>query len=37
MEKLLPGWCCIVGSIRTNILMLDTRNVEQTKDVRMYT
>ena len=25
------------GSIRMNILMLDTRNVEQTKDVRMYT
>ena len=24
-------------SIRMNILMLDTRNVEQTKDVRMYT
>ena len=23
--------------IRMNILMLDTRNVEQTKDVRMYT
>ena len=22
--------------IRMNILMLDTRNVEQTKDVRMY-
>ena len=29
--------CCIIGSIRMNILMLDTRNVEQTKDVRMYT
>ena len=29
--------CCIFGSIRMNILMLDTRNVEQTKDVRMYT
>ena len=26
-----------IGSIRMNILMLDTRNVEQTKDVRMYT
>ena len=25
------------GSIRMNTLMLDTRNVEQTKDVRMYT
>ena len=25
------------GLIRMNILMLDTRNVEQTKDVRMYT
>ena len=25
------------GSIRMNILMLDTRNVEQTKDVRMHT
>ena len=25
------------GSIRMNILMLDTRNVEQTKDVHMYT
>ena len=25
-----------IGSIRMNILMLDTRNVEQTKDVRMY-
>ena len=31
------GDCCIIGSIRMNILMLDTRNVEQTKDVRMYT
>ena len=31
------GVCCIIGSIRMNILMLDTRNVEQTKDVRMYT
>ena len=30
-------YCCIIGSIRMNILMLDTRNVEQTKDVRMYT
>ena len=29
--------CCIFGSIRMNILMLDTRNAEQTKDVRMYT
>ena len=26
-----------IGLIRMNILMLDTRNVEQTKDVRMYT
>ena len=26
-----------IGSIRMNILMLGTRNVEQTKDVRMYT
>ena len=25
-----------IGLIRMNILMLDTRNVEQTKDVRMY-
>ena len=25
-----------IGSIRMNILMLDTCNVEQTKDVRMY-
>ena len=35
--KTLYGHCCIIGSIRMNILMLDTRNVEQTKDVRMYT
>ena len=26
-----------IGSIRMNILMLETRNVEQTKDVCMYT
>ena len=25
-----------IGLIRMNILMLDTRNVEQTKDVHMY-
>ena len=33
------GWWHVLyfGSIRMNILMLDTRNVEQTKDVRMYT
>ena len=31
-------WCRVlnIGSIRMNILMLDTCNVEQTKDVRMY-
>ena len=33
--------CCIFGStnpvIRMYILMLDTRNEEQTNDVRMYT
>ena len=26
-----------IGLIRMNILMLDTRNVEQMKDVHMYT
>ena len=39
--KNLSHWLCLgllyFGSIRMNILMLDTRNVEQTKDVRMYT
>ena len=31
------GHCWILDWIRMNILMLDTRNVEQTKYVRMYT
>ena len=37
LRKIGRAACCIIGSIRMNILMLDTRNVEQTKDVRMYT
>ena len=32
-----PPSVVLLDWIRMNILMLDTRNVEQTKDVRMYT
>ena len=46
MSRWMGGWCHVgwlgggvlnIGLIRMNILMLDTRNVEQTKDVHMYT
>ena len=37
LEVITMGKLLYFGSIRMNILMLDTRNVEQTKDVRMYT
>ena len=38
MQRLLEVSLLLnIGLIRMNILMLDTRNVEQKKDVRMYT